>query len=214
MASAILLISCPDRRGLVAAVTDFIFRHHGNILTLDQHVDAEEGVFFMRVEFDLDGFALAREAIAPAFQAVAAPLEMTFELHFSDTRPRVAIFVSKLGHCLYDMLARWQSGEWAIDIPLIISNHRDLEPVAAQFGIPFHHFEINRENKPQVEAAQLALIDSIGGVDLIVLARYMQIVSADFISRYPNRIINIHHSFLPAFIGAKPYHAAHSRGVK
>ncbi|MGQ9910421.1 MAG: formyltetrahydrofolate deformylase [Candidatus Flexifilum sp.] len=214
MASAILLISCPDRRGLVAAVTDFIFRHHGNILTLDQHVDAEEGVFFMRVEFDLDGFALPRDAIAPAFQAVAAPLEMTFELHFSDARPRVAIFVSKLGHCLYDMLARWQSGEWAIDIPLIISNHRDLEPVAAQFGIPFHPFEINRDNKPQVEAAQLALIDSIGGVDLIVLARYMQIVSADFISRYPNRIINIHHSFLPAFIGAKPYHAAHNRGVK
>jgi formyltetrahydrofolate deformylase len=214
MASAILLISCPDRRGLVAAVTDFIFRHHGNILTLDQHVDAEEGVFFMRVEFDLDGFALPRDAIASAFQAVAAPLEMTFELHFSDARPRVAIFVSKLGHCLYDMLARWQSGEWAIDIPLIISNHRDLEPVAAQFGIPFHPFEINRDNKPQVEAAQLALIDSIGGVDLIVLARYMQIVSADFISRYPNRIINIHHSFLPAFIGAKPYHAAHNRGVK
>lgn len=214
MASAILLISCPDRRGLVAAVTDFIFRHHGNILTLDQHVDTEEGVFFMRVEFDLDGFALPREAIVPAFQAVAAPFEMTFELHFSDARPRVAIFVSKLGHCLYDMLARWQSGEWAIDIPLIISNHRDLEPVAAQFGIPFHHFEINRDNKPQVEAAQLALIDSVGGVDLIVLARYMQIVSADFISRYPNRIINIHHSFLPAFIGAKPYHAAHNRGVK
>lgn len=214
MASAILLISCPDRRGLVAAVTEFIFRNHGNILTLDQHVDSEDGVFFMRVEFDLAGFAIAREAIAAAFQTVAEPLAIAFELHFSDDRPRLAIFVSKLGHCLYDMLARWQSGEWQVDIPLIISNHRDLEPVAGQFGIPFHHFEVTRDNKPQVEAAQHALIETVGGVDLIVLARYMQIVSADFIHRYPNRIINIHHSFLPAFIGAKPYHAAHGRGVK
>lgn len=214
MAAAILLISCPDRRGLVAAVTDFIFRNNGNILTLDQHVDSEESAFFMRVEFDLAGFAVPRDGIAAAFRQVAEPLGIGFDLYFTDERQRVAVFVSKLGHCLYDMLGRWQSGEWPIDIPIIISNHRDLEAVAGQFGIPFHYFNVTKDNKRELEAAQLALLDQIGGVDLIVLARYMQIVSPAFIAPYPNRIINIHHSFLPAFIGAKPYHAAHGRGVK
>lgn len=214
MAAAILLISCPDRRGLVAAVTEFIFRNNGNILTLDQHVDAEDGIFFMRVEFDLAGFAVPRTEIASVFGAVAAPLGIRFDLYFTDERQRMAVFVSKLGHCLYDMLGRWQSGEWPVDIPVIVSNHRDLEKVAGQFGIPFHYYAVNKDNKAEMERQQHALLDSIGGVDLIVLARYMQIVSADFIAPYPNRIINIHHSFLPAFIGAKPYHAAHGRGVK
>ena len=211
--SATLLISCPDQRGLVAAVTDFIFRNGGNILYLDQHVDQEEGVFFMRVEWTLDGFAIGPDALEAAFHTVAAPRHMHFELHFSYHVPKMAVFVSKQGHCLYDILARWQSGEWRVDIPVIISNHPDMERVAQAFGIPFRHFPIASDTKRAVEDAQLALLADIQP-DFIVLARYMQIVSPEFIRHYPNRIINIHHSFLPAFIGAKPYHAAHGRGVK
>ena len=211
--SATLLISCPDQRGLVAAVTDFIFRNGGNILYLDQHVDQEEGVFFMRVEWTLDGFAIAPDALEAAFHTVAAPRHMHFELHLSNQVPKMAVFVSKQGHCLYDILARWQSGEWRVDIPVIISNHADMEPVARAFGVPFRHFPIASDTKRAVEDAQLSLLADIQP-DFIVLARYMQIVSPEFIRHYPNRIINIHHSFLPAFIGAKPYHAAHGRGVK
>jgi formyltetrahydrofolate deformylase len=211
--SAILLISCPDQTGLVAAVTKFISRHQGNILYLDQHVDHEEGVFFMRVEWDLARFTLPRERIETEFLTVAAPRSMRFQLHFSDHVERMAIFVSKQGHCLYDILSRWQSGEWKVQIPLIISNHDDLEPVARQFGVEFRSFPITPQNKREVEEKQLALLRVVRP-DVIVLARYMQIVSAEFISHYPNRIINIHHSFLPAFIGAKPYHAAYNRGVK
>ncbi|MFN8379960.1 MAG: formyltetrahydrofolate deformylase [Anaerolineae bacterium] len=211
--SAILLISCPDQPGLVAAVTEFLFRNGGNILYLDQHVDQEEGVFFMRVEWALDGFAIPREELVPAFNTIAIPRQMHFELHFSSDVPKMAIFVSKQGHCLYDMLARWQSGEWRVDIPIIISNHADMEPVAHAYGIPFRHFPISGETKRTVEQEQLALLADIQP-DFIVLARYMQIVSPEFIAHYPNRIINIHHSFLPAFIGAKPYHAAYGRGVK
>ena len=211
--SAILLISCPDQRGLVAAVTDFIFRNNGNILYLDQHVDQVEGVFFMRVEWALDGFAIPRAGLAAAFNIIADSHQMHFELHFSSDVPRLAVFVSKQGHCLYDLLARWQSGEWRVEIPVILSNHPDMEPVARAFGVPFRYFPINSGNKRAVEDEQLALLADIQP-DLIVLARYMQIVSPEFISHYPNRIINIHHSFLPAFIGAKPYHAAYGRGVK
>lgn len=211
--SAILLISCPDRKGLVAAVTEFIFTHNGNILYLDQHVDAEESVFFMRVEWSLDGFSLAHDAIEAAFQPIAEAYKMDFELHFSSAVSRMAVFVSKQGHCLYDLLARWHSGEWRVEIPLIISNHPDMEPVARQYGIAYHYFPITKENKRQQEAHQLALLNE-HQIDLIVLARYMQIVTPEFIAHYPNRIINIHHSFLPAFIGAKPYHAAYGRGVK
>lgn len=212
-ASAILLISCPDRRGLVAAVTDFLFRHNGNILRLDQHVDPQDSVFFMRVEWDLDGFDIADDGIAAQFAPVAARFDMTWTLHFSTTVQRMAVFVSRQSHCLYDILSRVQSGEWRVEIPLVISNHPDLESLAGKFGVPFRHFPITASDKAEVEQAQLALLEQ-QRVDFIVLARYMQIVSPAFISRYPNRIINIHHSFLPAFVGARPYHSAYARGVK
>ncbi|HVU10465.1 MAG TPA: formyltetrahydrofolate deformylase [Phototrophicaceae bacterium] len=211
--SAILLISCPDRTGLVATITQFLYEHNGNILQLDQHVDAEENVFFMRVAWDVDGFGIPASEIGARFRVIADPLQMRWELHFSDETPRMALFVSKLGHCLYDILARYQSAEWQVEIPLIVSNHPDMQPVAEKFGIDFHLFSVSKDNKPEQEQAQLALLRQYN-VDFIVLARYMQILSSDFVAQYPNRIINIHHSFLPAFIGAKPYHAAHARGVK
>ncbi len=211
--SATLLISCADRRGLVAAITDFISRHNGNILDLAQHVDAAENVFFMRVEWDLTGFTIERDQIAGAFAAVAAPFAMHWELHFSDAVPRMAIFVSKESHCLYDILYRYQAGEWQVTIPVIISNHPDMGSLAEKFGIPYHVTAVSKETKPQAEAEQLRLAQAYQA-DFIVLARYMQILSAEFVEHYPNRIINIHHSFLPAFAGAKPYHRAHGRGVK
>lgn len=213
MDSATLLISSPDRRGLVAAITDFIFRRNGNILHLDQHVDTEHNIFFMRVQWDLTNFEISKEKIAPAFAPLAEQYQMNWRVHFSDERQRMAIFVSKEDHCLYDMLSRWQSGEWRVDIPLIISNHPTLEHVAQKFDIPFHLFNIAKDNKADQERAQLDLLKT-HQIDLVVLARYMQIISADFIAQYPNRIINIHHSFLPAFPGAKPYHQAYERGVK
>jgi formyltetrahydrofolate deformylase len=211
--SATVLISCPDRKGLVAAVTDFISRHNGNILQLDQHVDAQENVFFMRVEWDLDAFQIPREDIAARFSEIATPFQMTWELHFSDQIPRMAIFVSKEAHCLYDILYRHQSGEWRVDIPVIISNHPDMGDLAAKFGIPYRVVPVSKDTKAEAEQAQLALLDEFKP-DFIVLARYMQIISENFVSHFPNRIINIHHSFLPAFAGAKPYHRAHGRGVK
>jgi len=211
--SAILLISCPDRTGLVATITDFLYQHKGNILHLDQHVDAEENVFFMRVEWDLEGFSLPASEIGAQFQTIAERLNMRWELHFSDDVPRMAVFVSKQGHCLYDLLARYQSGEWRVEIPVIISNHPDMQAIVEKFGIAYHLFNVSKENKAEQEQTQLALLREYQ-VDFVVLARYMQILSADFVTQYPNRIINIHHSFLPAFIGAKPYHAAYARGVK
>ncbi|MCU0464486.1 MAG: formyltetrahydrofolate deformylase [Anaerolineae bacterium] len=212
--SAILLISCPDQKGLVSAVTRFIFEQGGNILQLDQHVDAEASAFFMRVEWDLAGFVLEREAIGTAFDlTIARRFGMAWSLHFSDDVPRMALFVSKQSHCLYDILGRVQSGEWKVQIPLMISNHDTLRPVAESFGIPFHVFKITPDNKAEQEAAQIALLKQ-HKVDLVVLARYMQIVTGALISEFHNRVINIHHSFLPAFAGAKPYHAAYARGVK
>lgn len=211
--SATLLISCPDRRGLVASITDFIFKHNGNILHLDQHVDLERGVFFMRVEWDLAAFALPRAAVEAQFAPIAAAFEMRWQLTFADQNQRMVIFVSKESHCLYDILSRWQAGELRAEIPLIISNHPDLEPVARSFNIPFYVFTVNKDNKAEQEAAQLELLRQ-HHVDLVVLARYMQIITEQFVAAYPNRIINIHHSFLPAFIGAKPYHQAYARGVK
>jgi formyltetrahydrofolate deformylase len=208
--SATLLISCPDRRGLVAAVTDFISRHNGNILQLDQHVDAQENVFFMRVEWDLANFEIQREDIITRFGEIATPFEMTWQLYFSD---QIAIFVSKEAHCLYDILYRHQSGEWQVEIPVIISNHPDMGELAAKFGIPYRVVPISKDTKAEAEQAQLALLQEFQA-DFVVLARYMQIISENFVSHYPNRIINIHHSFLPAFAGAKPYHRAHGRGVK
>jgi len=212
--SAILLIQCKDQQGIVAAVSDFLFTHRGNILEIDQHIEEDMGHFFMRVKWELDGFEMEKEAIADAFeQRVGKRFQMNYKLHFNSPRPRVAIFVSKLSHCLFDILSRHYSGEFEVDIPLIISNHTTLEPIAEGFRIPFCHFPISADNKVDQEAKQLALLNK-HKIDFVVLARYMQILSPNFIKQFPNRIINIHHSFLPAFVGARPYHAAHKRGVK
>ncbi|MDX2162713.1 MAG: formyltetrahydrofolate deformylase [bacterium] len=211
--SAVLLISCPDQPGLVAAITRFIAEHHGNILHLDQHVDMQENVFFMRVEWDLSGFTLPPDAISETFSRIAEPLRMNWRLRFSDQVPRMAVFVSKEAHCLYEILARYQAGEWNVTIPLIVSNHAALEPIAQKFGIEFRLFPITTDTKLAQEAAQIALLQAYQ-IDVVVLARYMQILTPAFVEAFPNRIINIHHSFLPAFVGAKPYHAAFSRGVK
>ncbi len=220
-ASAILLISCPDQQGIVCAVTDFLMRHNGNIIDLEQHTDTKEGAFFMRVEWELDpkasggagGFALPRDQISSMFRLIAECHQMEYELHFSETRQRMALFVSKSSHCIHDLLARWHSGEWNTSIPLIVSNHPDLEPLAKMYGIDFEWIEITQETKAEQEAKIIQLLKEYN-IDLLVLARYMQILSDDFCTHFPNRIINIHHSFLPAFVGAKPYHSAHQRGVK
>jgi formyltetrahydrofolate deformylase len=212
--SAILLIHCPDRMGLVSIVTEFIFKNNGNVLYLDQHVDPQAQVFFMRVEWDLRNFAIPDEKIGEYFQVlIAERLTMQWSLHFSDEMPRMALFVSRLPHCLYDILAHIESGDWRVQVPLIISNHPALEPVARRSGIPFHVIPIDIDNKAAQEQHQLALLEE-HRIDFVVLARYMQIISPQFIAQYSNRIINIHHSFLPAFPGAKPYHSAHERGVK
>jgi len=212
-ASAILLISCPDQQGIVCAVTDFLMRHNGNIIDLEQHTDKSEGAFFMRVEWELDGFALPRDQISEKFSLIADRHQMKAELHFSDYRPRMAIFVSKFSHCIHDLLARWHAGDSNADIPLIVSNHPDLEPLAKMYGIDYKLIPITKETKKEQEQKAIELMREYN-IDLIVLARYMQILSDDFCSQFPNRIINIHHSFLPAFVGAKPYHSAHQRGVK
>lgn len=212
--TAVLLLHCPDKPGILAAVTEFINQHKGNILYLDQYVNREEKVFFMRIKWDLTDFQIPRDKIQEYFQTLlAVRYDMTFRLYFSHVKPRMAIFVSKMPHCLYDLLSRYAAGEWHVEIPLIISNHPDMEPVAKRFDIEYHYFPINKENKIEQEAKELELLKA-RGITFCVLARYMQIVSQDFITHYPDRIINIHHSFLPAFMGAKPYHAAHERGVK
>ena len=213
-ASAILLIHCPDNKGIVATVSEFIYRNNGNITALAQHVDQDQQVFFMRIEWELDGFIIPDDKIGEYFDTlIAKKYDMQWQLHFSSEVPRLAIFVSRQPHCLYDLLARWKSGELEVVIPLIISNHEDLRPVAEQFGVDFHHFPICGDTKDEQEEAQLELL-ARHRVEFIVLARYMQILSPAFISRYRNRIINIHHSFLPAFPGARPYHSAYERGVK
>ena len=213
-ASAILLIHCPDNKGIVATVSEFIYRNNGNITALAQHVDQDQQVFFMRIEWELDGFIIPDDTIGEYFDTlIAKKYDMQWQLHFSSEVPRLAIFVSRQPHCLYDLLARWKSGELEVAIPLIVSNHEDLRPVAEQFGVDFHHFAICGDTKGEQEEAQLELLAK-HRVECIVLARYMQILSAEFIGRYRNRIINIHHSFLPAFPGARPYHSAYERGVK
>jgi formyltetrahydrofolate deformylase len=211
--TAVLLLSCPDQKGLVAATSDFIYRNDGNIVHADQHVDAEAGLFLQRVEWDMAGFRIPREAIGEAFESVADKFGMSWELHFSDYVPRIAIFASKLEHCLSDLLLRSRMGEFEAEIPAVISNHPDLEAVVESFGTKYHYYPISDETKPVQEKKQLDLLEE-QRVDLVILARYMQILSEDFVSRYPNRIINIHHSFLPAFAGPRPYHRAHERGVK
>jgi formyltetrahydrofolate deformylase len=212
--TAILLIHCPDRQGILATVTEFLNKNRGNIIYLDQHVDRQEQIFYMRVEWELDNFAIPHDRIGEYFDTlIGAPLQMNWKIYFTDDIPRMALFVSKMPHCLFDILARYTAGEWDVEIPLIISNHETLKPVADRFGIPFHHFAMDPENKEEQEAAEIKLMQE-HQIDFVVLARYMQILSKDFVNQFPNRIINIHHSFLPAFAGAKPYHAAHERGVK
>ena len=212
--TAILLISCPDRPGLVSSVSAFIGKHKGNIVYLDQHVDTDNGAFFMRIEWEMDGFELTEDQLNFQFDTeIANSSEMTWHLHYNDQPPRAAIFVTKEGHCLYDLLSRHESGELNIQIPLIISNHDHLQKVADRFGIPFHQFTINKENKAGQESAEIALLKE-HKIDTVILARYMQILSDNFVNHFPNQIINIHHSFLPAFAGARPYHQAYERGVK
>ncbi len=212
--TAVLLMHCPDQRGIIRAVTDFLYENNGNIIYLDQHTDYSCDQFFMRIEWEIDSFLISREKIGEYFETLLAKkFDMVWSLHFSDQKKRMAIFVTKLSHCLYDLLYRYHSKEWKLEIPLIISNHETLKPIADQFDIPFYHFPITKDTKEAQEAKQLALLKE-HDIDLIVLARYMQIVTGNFISKFPNQIINIHHSFLPAFVGSKPYHAAHTRGVK
>ena len=211
--NAILLISCPDRKGLVARVSDFIYHHNGNILHADEHIDDEARLFLMRVERDVTGFSLGREAIHAAFEALARELALDWQLHFSDERPRSAIFVSKYDHCLQDLLYRCRAGELAAEFPLVISNHPDLRGLAEGQGAEFLVFPVTPETRSaQEEAVRAELVRR--KIDLLVLARYMQILTEDFVRHYPNRIINIHHSFLPAFAGPKPYQQAYRRGVK
>jgi len=212
--SAILLMNCPDQPGIIAVITEFINCNGGNILYLAQYVDRVNGIFYMRVEWDLEKFVIPREKISDYFETLyAGRYNMTYEISFTQHRQRMAIFVSKMSHCLYDMLARYVAGEWDVEIPVIISNHPDMQVTAQQFNIPYEYIPVTRENKAEMEQREFAILEKYN-IDFIVLARYMQVLSEDFISRYPNKIINIHHSFLPAFVGAKPYHAAYERGVK
>src|SRR5574344_404235 len=214
--TAILLLHCPDKQGIITEITKFITDNNGNIEYLDQYVDHVDGMFFMRIEWDIEDFLIPRDKISEIIETLYAQrFEMKFNLYFNDERPRMAIFVSKMSHCLYDLLARYKSGEWAIDIPCIVSNHEDLRYVAEQFDIPYYVWSIKKDhsNKAEVEQAEMELLQK-ENITFIVLARYMQIISDEMINAYPHHIINIHHSFLPAFIGAKPYHQAWERGVK
>ncbi|PWJ42723.1 formyltetrahydrofolate deformylase [Sediminitomix flava] len=212
--TAILLMHCADQAGIVTAVTSFIHENRGNIIYLDQHVDRDQDRFFMRIEFDYDQFIIPKKKLHDYFNTlVATRYQMSFELHFSSHTPRMAVFVSKMSHCLYDILYRMESGEWKVEIPVIVGNHPQLEKIAKRFDIPFEYVPITKETKEEAEAKQLELMEKYN-VDFIVLARYMQIITPKFLEKFPLKIINIHHSFLPAFVGAKPYHAAHNRGVK
>ena len=212
--TAVLRMHCPDQPGIIAVITDFITSNRGNILYLDQYVDRAAGIFYMRVEWDIADFLIPKEKLKDYFETLYAKrYQLTYRLSFTSHRQRMAIFVSKMSHCLYDLLSRYIAGEWDVEIPVIISNHPDLAIVGKQFDIPFEVVPVTRENKAEMEQKEFEILDRYG-VDFIVLARYMQVLSEDFINRYPNHIINIHHSFLPAFIGAKPYHQAFERGVK
>ena len=211
--SATLLINAPDKKGLVAAIANFLVTYNANIMHADQHQDTSENLFLMRVQWDLEGFTLPMDAFAAAFQPIADEHHMRWSVSLSARKPRMAIFVSKYEHCLADLLHRWRIGELGCDIPLVISNHEDCRRLVEFNGIPFHVIPVTRDNKAEAEAEQFRLLDE-AGVDFIVLARYMQVLSANFVQRYPNRVINIHHSFLPAFDGAKPYHRAFAKGVK
>lgn len=212
-ASGILLIDCPDRRGIVASIAHFLYSHGANILHADQHQDNEVGRFFMRIEWSLDGFDLQEAAFRKEFSQIAHEFKMTWQLAWPGRRLRMAVFVSRYQHCLVDLLYRNQMGELAGDIAMVVSNHPDARPLASFYGVPFHHFPVTANDKPEVEKQEIELLES-GLIDLVILARYMQVLSPQFVARFPERIINVHHSFLPAFTGPKPYHAAFERGVK
>ncbi len=214
--TAILLLHCPDKLGIITEITKFITDNEGNIVYLDQYVDKVDGRFFMRVEWELTNFAIPADKIEEYIQTLyGSRYEMQFDVYFNFKKPRMALFVSKMSHCLYDLLARYKAGELNVEIPCIVSNHEDLRYVAEQFGIPYHVWSIKKDwsNKQEVEKAEMELLEKYQ-ITFIVLARYMQIISEEMIQKYPHKIINIHHSFLPAFIGAKPYHQAYQRGVK
>ena len=213
MSSAILLLSCPDQPGIIAALANFIAECHGNILAFDQYVDHEDNVFFARMEWDLDTFSVPPEDFPAAFAPLAARFSARWQLHTTLHRPRIAILVSKQAHCLYDILYRTESGEWDADPVLVLSNHETLRPLVERHGLPFRCIPVTAATKATQEPLQIAALKE-ARPDLVILARYMQILSPDFINAFPLHIINIHHSFLPAFAGARPYYAAHARGVK
>ncbi len=209
-----ILIHCKDRSGIIATITNFIAKKEGNIVYIDQHVDREQNIFFMRLESEFSSNSFSTEAFKACFETdLAKKFQMKWRIYSSEKQPKMALFVSKYDHCLYDLLGRYNSGELNLHIPFIISNHKDLEHIADSFGIPFFHIPVTKDTKEEAEDKQLALLQEYN-IDFIVLARYMQIVSSKVIDKYPNKIINIHHSFLPAFVGAKPYHSAYKRGVK
>jgi formyltetrahydrofolate deformylase len=211
--TATLLVSCPDRRGLVAALAQLLYGHGANILDADQHTDPVAGQFFQRISFDRSEMHTDRVALEAAIREVAERFQMRWQIHYEEDVKRVAIFVSRYDHCLYDLLLRHRAGELRCEIVLVVSNHSDLAPVADQFGVRFEVFPVTAATKREQEDREIALLESLS-IDLIVLARYMQVLSGEFIDRFPARIINIHHSFLPAFMGGRPYHQAQSRGVK
>jgi len=212
--NAILLMRCKDHKGIVAAVTDFLLKNDGNIINLDQHVDDQEQLFFMRVEWDLNQFAIPEEKIGEFFETlIAKKFNMDWRINFCCKKPRIAIFVSKYSHCFFDVLSRYESGDWQVEIPLIISNHNDFKHIADRLNIPYYHIPITKANKKEQEAYEIKLLKDYN-IDLVILARYMQILTNDIIKHYRNKIINIHHSSLPAFPGANPYKSAYNRGVK
>jgi formyltetrahydrofolate deformylase len=212
--TAIIVMHCPDKPGIVTNVTKFIHENNGNVINLEQHVDRENKRFFMRIEWELQGFTIPKDKIAEYFETlIAQKYQMNWRFYFSDYKPRMALFVSKQMHCAYDILSRYHAGEWNVEIPLIIGNHEEVKTLARQMKIDFHLIKITKENKEEQEAKQKELLTNYN-IDFLVLAKYMQVLSDDFVSLYPNKIINIHHSFLPAFPGAKPYHSAYERGVK
>ncbi|WP_339647408.1 formyltetrahydrofolate deformylase [uncultured Salegentibacter sp.] len=213
MSKITLLIHCPDTSGIIAHVTSFFYKKQGNIIYIDQYVDVENTVFFMRLECEFNAETNISATKEEFKETVAEKYNMSWEMYSDNTLPRMAVFVSKYDHCLYDILSRYKSNELKVFIPLIISNHKDLEQVAQNFGIPFHHIPVTAKTKEKAAEIQLELLQK-EKVDFIVLARYMQIIPKSLIASFPNRIINIHHSFLPAFAGAKPYHLAYKRGVK
>ena len=214
MSTATMLIYCPDEKGIILSVTNYISTNNGNIVDLDQHVDSEQKIFFMRIEWTLSDFNIPRENIGTHFGSeVAQKYQMQYTVHFRDEKIRMALMVSKMDHCFNDILSRYKSGEWNVEIPIIFSNHPEMEETANRFGIPYHYIPVSKQTKVEQEKKQLQLL-SDKKIEFVVLARYMQILSENFIKDYSNRIINIHHSFLPAFPGAKPYHSAYERGVK